>query len=157
MSLDKPTHEQIIGNGGLQVGQKIDAVFAGLPTETVDANAARKTEEEKQFFEDNADQTLSNFWRLLNEWDNATKRTYGEDSAEYQELKADIAPVLEKVKTYRGNILHPQTQKAIRPLHEIWVIYRGCEYDADGGVNQRRREPDREILSAFHATASFNL
>lgn len=155
--MDKRTYDNIINDDGLSSDEKVSAIFAGLPQETREQKQVREKAEEQSFFEENADQTLTNFWRLLHELDASTKEKLGEDNAEYQSLKAEIEPVQTKVKTYGDNILHPNVQRAIKPLHEIWKEYKGWDYGDNGGIKFRNKQPDREILSSFHRTASFDI
>ncbi len=155
--MDKKQHQEIVNDDSLTASKKIEAVFAGLPPETDDQKAAREDELDDRFYEDNADNIVLDFGRLLREFERSAKEQYGEDSAEFQTLKAEIVPVKAKVREYKDHISHPDVKKALRPLHEIWREYRGWDQDGKGGLQQRTKEPDRAILSSFHARASFDL
>ena len=155
--MDRKQHQAIVSDDTLTASEKAEAVFAALPRETADQKAARVAEDDNRFYEEHADEIVHDFWRLLHEFERSAQEQYGENSAEFQTLKAEIAPVKAKVRAYGEHILHPDVQQAIKPLHEIWKEYRGWDQDGEGGLQQRTKEPDRAILSSFHARASFDL
>ncbi len=148
------TFQEIVERSDLTASEKLNLIVAALPPETKAEAEERRiqndAEYKQNFYSEDALQTLSAFGGMLLAWKREAKVTLGEHSPEYQALEADLQPVIEKVKSYHKDLFSKETEKALKPLSEIWAKYTGWNLRDDQQVHTFRKRPfDHEIISDF--------
>lgn len=144
--------QKILARADLTLDEKFKLV-AGSSKPIGEAEQAKWHKEvHEEFYDENARGTITHFSLLLHDWEVSTKETYGEDSAEYKQLKAQIEPVREKLNELRGNLQDPEVKRVIEPLHELWAEYRGYYPNDKGGLEQRQKPLEQKVISSFWRT-----
>lgn len=148
------TFQKIAERSNLTASEKLNLIVAALPPETAAEAEERRirsdAEYKRNFYSEDALQTLSAFGGMLLAWKREAKTAMGENNPEYQALEADLQPVIEKVKSFHADLFSEETEKALKPLTEIWAKYTGWNLGDDQQVRTFRKQPfDREIISDF--------
>lgn len=155
--MDEKTYKELIDRTDMTALEKLELILAQLPPETEQEAAERRAAHDEEHYLETARGGLIGFSILLQDWERATRETYGDDSPELKSARQQVAIIDADLERYQRDVTTQDARRAVAAAVEISREYRGWYQGDDQKIHWRDKRPDAEIISGFWRRVSVGL